>query len=159
MSNLQEQRGINQSEFFILTAPTLMSSVLSQSIRNSGGLPFLFNSNKNLPDLPNLRKTIDLNNHFIQNPKNTFLIRVSGNSMIGAGINSGDTLIVDNSIEAKNNMIVVASLNNHLIVKRIVISNEGKILRSANSDYEDIIIDKSDDFSVWGVVSSVIKNV
>ena len=58
-----------------------------------------------------LEGEIDLNNYLIKNPLATFIVKSQGNSMLQAGIHSGDLLIVDRSIKAKNNSIVVASVD------------------------------------------------
>src|SRR4030042_6039051 len=66
-----------------------------------------------------IEKELDLNEYLIKHPAATFFVRVEGNSMIDAGIHSGDILIVDKSLEAKNNKIVIAVVNGELTVKRI----------------------------------------
>ena len=77
--------------------------------------------------------------------------------MINAGINSGDMLVVDRSIEPEGLKVVIASVNNELVVKRLVIRDGRTILRSENENYTDIHIKQADDFEIWGVVTSVIK--
>ena len=75
-----------------------------------------------------VEKEIDLNELLIKKPADTFFVKVSGLSMIKAGIQHGDILIVDRSIEPIHNKIVIASLNGELTVKRLDL--KGKEIRS-----------------------------
>jgi DNA polymerase V len=102
---------------------------------------------------------LDLNEYLVTNPENTFLIRVTGNSMIKAGINTGDILVVDKSLKPSNNKIVVAAINDELLVKRLKISPEGTFLVSENDTFSPIEINGEDKFEIWGVVSSIIKTM
>ncbi len=102
---------------------------------------------------------LDLNDYLVRNPESTFLIRVTGNSMIKAGINSGDILVVDRSLEAENGKIVVAAINDQLLVKRLQINEQGTVLVAENDQFSPIIISEDDKFDIWGVVTSVIKSV
>ncbi len=100
---------------------------------------------------------LDLNELLIKNSNKSFLIRVSGDSMIGAGINTGDLLLVDCITQPTDGKIVVAAINNELLVKRIKFKEDGVYLEAENNLYEPIKIEKTDKFDVWGIVSSVIK--
>ena len=105
-------------------------------------------------------KLLDLNKELIQHPAATFLAKVVGLSMIKAGIEEGDILIIDRSLTPKHGSIVVAYLDGEFTAKRLDLSKirEGKvILRSENDDFPDFVISSEDKFTVWGVVSSVIK--
>jgi len=102
---------------------------------------------------------IDLNNYLFSNPDANFLIRVKGDSMNKVGIETGDLLVVNRTEKVSNNKIVVASLNNDLLVKRINYANNSLQLISENEKYKPIIIHKEDKFDIWGVVKSVIKSV
>ncbi len=104
-------------------------------------------------------KKIDLNEILIKHPTSTFFLRVSGNSMTDAGIMDGDTLIVDKSLEIKNDRVVIASINSEFTVKRIKIDGDSIYLKAENPDYEDIEITKEADFIVWGVVTYVIHEL
>lgn len=99
---------------------------------------------------------LDLNNYLIQRPASTFFVRVSGDSMIGAGIQAGDILIVDKSIEAKHNKIVIAAINSELTVKRLYKKDGSLKLVAENPKYPPINLDNNVDLVVWGVVTSVI---
>ena len=106
-----------------------------------------------------LEGEIDLNRYLIKNPLATFIVKSQGNSMLQAGIHSGDLLIEDRSIKAKNNSIVVASVDGDLIVKRIKISGKKYLLASDNKTYKDIKINNESDIFIWGTVTKVIHNV
>lgn len=102
---------------------------------------------------------LDINELLIKNPEDTFLIKVTGNSMIKAGINTGDILVVDRSLEAVNGNIVVATINDELLVKRLRENEEGTELCSENENFPNIKISQDDKFNIWGVVKSVIKSI
>lgn len=99
---------------------------------------------------------LDLNRHLIKHPAATFFLRVSGDSMIDAGIHTGDILVVDRSLEAVDENVIVAALDGELTVKRL--SKRGSIVRllPANKDYQPIEIRTQQTFEIWGVVTSVI---
>jgi DNA polymerase V len=101
-------------------------------------------------------RSLDLNELLIKNPPATFFVKVAGDSMTGAGINDGDTLIVDRSIEATNGRIVIAAVNGELTVKRLVKSNGSCRLVAENSDYAPLEITEESQCEIWGVVTSVI---
>ncbi len=99
---------------------------------------------------------LDLNELLIQHPVATFFVRVSGESMKDAGINHGDILVVDRSLEATSGRIIIAIVNGELTVKRFVQDSSSCQLVAANPDYPPVAITDETDFSVWGVVTSVI---
>ena len=101
-------------------------------------------------------RLLDLNELLIKNPPATFFVKVAGDSMTGAGINDGDTLIVDRSIEAANGKIVIAVVNGELTVKRLVKSNNSYRLVAENPNYAPLEISEESQFEIWGVVTSVI---
>lgn len=106
-----------------------------------------------------IETALDLNEFLIKRPAATFFVRVAGNSMVGAGINTGDILIVDRSLNPKNKSIVIAVLNGELTVKRIAFEKEGVKLISENPDFPPIDIHEAMDFTIWGVVTTVIHSV
>lgn len=103
-----------------------------------------------------VEKALDLNEHLIENPSATFFVRVSGDSMIGAGIHNGDILVVDRSLQAKDGSIIIAALNGELTVKRLKLRGGNPILVPENPNYPELIITEEMDFCVWGVVTSVV---
>jgi DNA polymerase V len=104
----------------------------------------------------NIDEVLDLNNLLIKNPSATFFVRVDGDSMINAGIYSGDILIVDKSLDASNNDVVIAILNGEFTLKRLIIRNGEYILQPENPIYKSIVISEGSDFEIWGKVVSVI---
>ena len=103
-----------------------------------------------------LDPAIDLNEHLISNPAATFLVRVKGNSMVDAGIQEGDVLIVDRSIMATNNHIIIAMLNGEFTVKRLKQRAGKTFLEAANSSFATIELKGEQELVVWGVVTYVI---
>jgi DNA polymerase V len=106
-----------------------------------------------------LDKRLDLNEFLIKHPASTFFVKVKGDSMIKAGIYSGDMLIVDRSLEPKDKRIIIAVVNGEFTVKRVRKTREKLFLVSENDDYKPIEINESMDFEIWGVVVHVIHTV
>jgi DNA polymerase V len=103
-----------------------------------------------------VEKTLDLNEHLISHPAVIFFVRVAGDSMTGAGIHNNDMLVVDRSLKAKHGSIVIAVLNGDLTVKRLKIKSGIYSLMPENSAYRETVITEGMDFTVWGVVTSVV---
>ena len=97
--------------------------------------------------------------HLIKHPAATFFVRVSGESMINAGIFPGDILIVDRSLEAVDKKIVIAVINGDLTVKRLRIRSGNPFLEPENDQYSHIEITPDMAFEIWGVVTNVIHKV
>lgn len=106
-----------------------------------------------------VEKRLDINEYLIKHPESSFFVRVSGDSMVNAGIFSGDILVVDRSLQAKNNDIVIAVLDGDLTVKRIKFKDGKTWLYPENENYKPIEVKKEMTFLVWGVVSSVIRKI
>lgn len=101
---------------------------------------------------------IDLNRDLIKHPLATFYIRVDGDSMIGAGIQSGALLVVDRMAEVHEGHIIVARINDELCVKRFMTEGGQIVLLSENSEYQPILITEGMDFEIWGrVVHAIIS--
>ena len=99
---------------------------------------------------------LDLNKHLIKNPPATFFVRVTGDSMVGAGIHHGDLLIVDRSLEPTDKSVVIAVVNGELTVKRIRIKGKKITLEPENENYSVQQITEETEFEVWGIVTNVI---
>jgi len=99
---------------------------------------------------------LDLNKRLIKHPAATFFVKVTGDSMIKAGIHPDDILIVDRSLEPTDKKVVIAVINGDLTVKRIRIIKGKYYLMPENEDYETLEIREEMDFEVWGVVTNVI---
>jgi len=102
---------------------------------------------------------IDLNREFIKNPNATFYARVRGKSMIGAGLNDGDLLIIDRSLEPENKKIAVCFIDGEFTVKRIKKEKDTVWLLPENEEYQPIKVTADNEFIIWGIVTTVIKNV
>ena len=103
--------------------------------------------------------TIDLNRALITNPAATFCARVIGNSMVDAGINEGDLLIIDRSITPHDGCIAVCFIDGDFTVKRLVVRDDGVYLQPANTSFPEMKVIEDSDFQVWGVVSHIVKKV
>ncbi len=103
--------------------------------------------------------SVDLNHELITNPAVTFCARVIGDSMIDSGINEGDMLIIDRSIEPSDGDIAVCFIDGDFTVKRILIKNGEISLVPANRKYPVIRVPKESNFVIWGVVSHIIKKL
>lgn len=103
--------------------------------------------------------TIDLNRALITNPAATFCARVIGDSMVDAGINEGDLLIIDRSLIPQDGNIAVCFVDGDFTVKRLSVREEGIYLTPANSQFPELKVDEESNFQVWGVVSHIIKRV
>ena len=106
-----------------------------------------------------LEGKLDLNRHLIKHPAATFFVRVTGDSMIGAGIHSGDLLVVDRSLEPADKNVVVAVLDGELTVKRLFKQNQVLRLLPENLNYQPIEIAPQQTIEIWGVVTSVIHSL
>ncbi len=102
---------------------------------------------------------IDLNRELIRNPGSTFFGRVKGTSMKDSGINDGDVLVIDKSLEPANGTIAVCFLDGEFTVKRIRIEKGVVCLVPENKEFKPIAVSDSNDFMVWGVVTYVIKKM
>jgi DNA polymerase V len=101
-------------------------------------------------------RKLDLNELLIKNPVATFFVRVEGDSMINAGIQHGDILVVDRSRQAVSGDVVIAVLDGELTVKRLVIEAECGRLVAENPAYPAIEINRERGCEIWGVITSVI---
>jgi DNA polymerase V len=106
-----------------------------------------------------VERVLDINDLVVQNPASTFFVRVEGDSMVGAGIFSGDVLVIDRSKDAKDGVIVVAAINGEMVVKRLKQSTTkpGFVLISENEEYEPIEVSEDEDCMIWGVVVGSVR--
>lgn len=106
-----------------------------------------------------IEKSLDLNEFLIKHPAATFFMRVSGDSMIKAGIHDKDILIVDRSVEPVNGKVVVAATDGYLTVKRLKIINHQAFLMPENDDFQPIAVNPENGIYIWGVVIHVIHSI
>jgi len=102
---------------------------------------------------------LNLQDYLVQNPSATFCVRVTGHSMQNAGILSGDVMVVDRSLEPKNNTIVLAVLDGEFTVKRIQKKGKELFLKPENKDFKPIKVTEEMNFQVWGVVTHIIHKL
>lgn len=106
-----------------------------------------------------IERTLDMNEHLVKNEAATFVVTVSSRSMLGAGIDIDDELIVDRSLEAKHEDIVLVWIDNEFTVKRLMIEEDGnRWLKAENPDYPNIHFHGEQEVVVWGVVTFVLKS-
>ncbi|HJN53948.1 MAG TPA: translesion error-prone DNA polymerase V autoproteolytic subunit [Flavobacteriaceae bacterium] len=105
------------------------------------------------------QERISLDRELIKNKEATFFARVSGQSMVGAGLDDNDLLVIDRSLEPSNNKIAVCLIDGDFTVKRLRVE-KGKIyLQPENPNYKLIEITADNQFVIWGIVTNVIKKV
>jgi DNA polymerase V len=102
---------------------------------------------------------IDLNAHLMKDITCTFLVRVSGHSMAGAGISDGDELVVDRSLTPVDGNVVVAIIDGELTIKRLRLTHGHVRLAAENPDYPDIIVPELAELTIWGVVTRCLHHV
>ncbi|MFC0180314.1 translesion error-prone DNA polymerase V autoproteolytic subunit [Thorsellia kenyensis] len=105
-----------------------------------------------------VENTLDLNELCIQHPSATFFVRVEGESMIEAGIYSGDILIVDRAITAAQGDIVIVNLNGEFTVKELQLTPQVALV-AHNPKYPIRIIKEGDELDIFGVVTNVIRKL
>ena len=102
---------------------------------------------------------ISLDKELVKNQESTFYARVSGDSMLGAGIDDGDLLVIDKSLSPENGKIAVCFIDGDFTIKRIV-KEKGKLyLKAENKKYKSIEIREGNELIIWGIVEYVIKKL
>jgi len=102
---------------------------------------------------------ISLDNVLVKNREATFYAKASGTSMIGAGIDDGDILVIDRSIEPQNNKIAICLIDGEFTVKRIKIEKDAVYLMPENTNYQPIKVTDENELVIWGIVTYVIKSL
>lgn len=112
-------------------------------------------------DFSESEEALDLNELCIRHPTATYFVRASSDSMIDAGIHCNDVLVVDRSITARNNDIVVASVDHSFTVKKLELSPQLRLLPMNCKDdhYQAKNIGDDTDFDIFGVVTYVIHAI
>lgn len=133
----------------------------SADISSNEPLPFVGGISAGFPSPAEeyIELAIDLNKELIRHPSSTFYGRVRGNSMIDAGINDGDILIIDKSIPPRNGQKAVCFINGEFTIKNLKIENNQVWLVPSNPQYKSIEVTPDNDFIVWGIVTYVIHKV
>ena len=102
---------------------------------------------------------ISLDKELVKNKEATFYARVSGDSMIGAGLDDGDLLVIDRSLNPENGKIAVCLVDGEFTVKRIKKEKKKLYLMPENKKYKPIELKEENELIIWGVVEYVIKKV
>ena len=102
---------------------------------------------------------LDLNRYVIKNPASTFYARISGDSMVGVGIQDGDIVVIDKSLEPANDQIAVCFIDGEFTLKRIHTENGRLFLMPHNPNFPSIEITEENNFQVWGIVTYIIKKM
>ncbi|MBN3035357.1 MAG: translesion error-prone DNA polymerase V autoproteolytic subunit [Bacteroidales bacterium] len=100
-----------------------------------------------------LEKRLDLNEHLVTNGPASFLVRVKGESMVGAGIQDNDILVVDRSLDPLPGKVILGVLNGEFTVKRLEKAHDRIFLVAENERFPRIELREGMDFQVWGVVT------
>lgn len=106
-----------------------------------------------------MERGIDLNEELIRNKPATFFMRVSGNSMVNAGIYEGDIVIVDRSLKPRNGKIVIAVVDGEMLIRRYQKTMNSLSLVPETPQLSPININEFMDFKIWGVVTFIIRSV
>ncbi|MEQ6292210.1 LexA family protein [Vogesella sp. GCM10023246] len=104
-----------------------------------------------------LEQRLDLNELLIHDAPSTFMVRVTGDSMVGAGISSGDVLVVDRSLTPAHGQIVLAIVDGDFTVKRLHRRGTRVALIPENPAYQPIELHDGQELQVWGVVTGCVK--
>lgn len=104
-----------------------------------------------------LEDKISFDSMLIKNKPATYLMKVSGQSMSGAGIYPDDLLVVDRSLKPIHNKIVVACIEGEYTLKRFSLLGGKVILKAENIDYKDIEVNREEEFSIFGVVTAIVR--
>ncbi len=99
---------------------------------------------------------LDLNQYLVKHPVSTYYLRVEGDSMTGAGITSGDIVVVDKSLQARSGDIVVAAVDGDFTLKRLKKQGSGAWLVAEHPGYSPIALHEATDAALWGVVTFVV---
>lgn len=133
-----------------------INNIYKAKLKTSIGIPIALDSvHAGFPSPAEdyIDRNLDLNKYLIKRPSSTYFMRVTGDSMINAGIHSGDILIVDRSLEVTNGKIIIAAVNGELTVKRFIKKSNREIyLYPENPEYPIIKIEGNTCFETWGVV-------
>lgn len=135
----------------VIDAGTSLLSVLISPVPVAAGYPS--------PAQDYFDGRIDLNEHLIKDITSTYVVRVSGDSMEGAGISDGDELIVNRALEPRDGSVVVAVLDGELTIKRLRFTATGVLLQAENPRYPDIRVAALTELVIWGVATRCLHHV
>lgn len=105
------------------------------------------------------QERISLDKELSKNKEATFFARVSGESMINAGLEDGDLIVIDRSLEPTNNKIAVCFIDGEFTVKRLQVKKNKIWLKPENTNYKAIEVKEDNELIIWGIVTNVIKKL
>jgi DNA polymerase V len=147
----------------LMRIPNSLIDAMAGYIANKGYRVPLYGSSVSagapVPAEDDVEAFIDLNQALLEDPTATFLTHANGDSMINAGIEDGDLLIVDSKLKPRSGNIVIASVDGHTTVKRLDLTQRKLKLLPENDNYKPIVIEDGMDCVVLGVVTKTIKNM
>ena len=108
-------------------------------------------------DFKELRISID--REVVKNEEATFYARVSGESMQGAGLDDGDLLVIDRSLEPMDNKIAICFIDGEFTVKRLKVTKDEILLIPENPKYRPIKVTEENELIIWGIVTYVVKKL
>lgn len=102
---------------------------------------------------------LDLTKILVPHPSATFTVRISGHSMTRAGIHDGDLALVDRSLDAGHDHVVIVSIDGELTCKRLLLRKGRMIIAPDSDDHSFRMIDITgrEDVEIWGVVTNTIR--
>ena len=100
---------------------------------------------------------LDLNDILVRHPQATFLMRIAGQAMREAGIDSGDLVLIDRAIPPGHGHVVIAVVGDDFVCRRLCRQGDGLRLQAADAGSADILPGEGEAFQIWGVVTQVIK--
>lgn len=118
--------------------------------------PLLYSVQAGFPSPVEYAEKLNLHELLVKNKASTFFMKAEGDSMVEAGIFSGDILVVDRSLMPLSGLIVVATVDGEFTVKRFVKKGRETVLAAESAGYRDICVSPESDFSVFGVVTSTV---
>ena len=102
---------------------------------------------------------ISLDRAVVKNKAATFYARVSGQSMVGAGLDDGDLLVIDRSLEPQDGKIAVCFVDGEFTVKRLKVAEDCVWLMPENEQYKPLQVTEDNELIIWGIVTHVLKAV
>ncbi|BDX38876.1 SOS-response transcriptional regulator UmuD-like protein [Tenuifilaceae bacterium CYCD] len=142
-------RTANNIDFFAPDTNSELSVPLTEGIK--AGFPS--------PAQDYIDIALDLNKELVKNPSSTFYGRVRGNSMIDAGINDGDILVIDKSLSPTDGKKAVCYIDGEFTIKTLKVTKNELLLMPANPNFKPIKVTEENDFMVWGIVTYVIHKL
>jgi DNA polymerase V len=100
---------------------------------------------------------LDMNDILVRHPQATFLMRISGDAMREAGIDSGDLVLIDRAIAPANGHVVIAVVGEEFVCRQLCKQGSNIRLQATRAGCTDILAREDEAFHVWGVVTQVIK--